>query len=146
MDKKDAVSHTGKQSEKWKRYSYIPVLQFTCNAIQYHVSYTITVLLFFFLLIILSKITNMNSAAFSLKSLHNFQINLNDRPRCQKYSSVHNPTQRNGSLHHSAEGSCLSQQQASKASCNNSNTERYQREKHYGTMKARANNPSGGCY
>lgn len=101
---------------------------------------------FFFLLIILSKITNMNSAAFFLKSLHNFQINLNDRPRCQKYSSVHNPTQRNGSLHHSVEGSCLSQQQASKASCNNSNTERYQREKHYGTMKARANNPSGGCY
>jgi len=100
----------------------------------------------FFLLIISSKITNMNSAAFFLKSLHNFQINLNDRPRCQKYSSVHNPTQRNGSLHHSAEGSCLSQQQASKASCNNSNTERYQREKHYGTMKARANNPSGGCY
>lgn len=146
MDKKDAVSHTGKQSEKREKvqlHSSTPVYMQRHSVSRFLHNYCFVV---FFLLIISSKITNMNSAAFSLKSLHNFQINLNDRPRCQKYSSVHNPTQRNGSLHHSVEGSCLSQQQASKASCNNSNTERYQREKHYGTMKARANNPSGGCY
>lgn len=46
MDKKDAVPHTGKKSEKWKRYSYIVVLQFTCNTIQYRISYTVTVVFF----------------------------------------------------------------------------------------------------
>lgn len=76
-------------------------------------------------LIIFSGLTNSNSTAVFLKSPHNCQIKLNDRPGCQKYSSVHNTTQHNGSLHQPAEGSCFSEQQAKKASCNNSNIEHY---------------------
>lgn len=70
---------------------------------------------FFFWLIMFSRITKSNSAAFFLKSLHNFPINLNDSPRCQKCSSVHNTTRHNGSLPHSAEGSCFSEQRAREA-------------------------------
>lgn len=102
--------------------SYIPALWFICKTIQYCIYYTITG---FARLITFSRLTNSNSTAVFLKSLHNFQINLNDRPRCQKYSSVHNTTQHNGSLHQPAEGSCFSEQQAKKASRNNSNTEHY---------------------
>lgn len=107
-----------KKKKKWKRYSCIPVLWFGHKTIQYCIYYMIkvrVVLCFFFWLIMFSRITKSNSAAFFLKSLHNFPINLNDSPRCQKCSSVHNTTRHNGSLPHSAEGSCFSEQRAREA-------------------------------
>lgn len=109
-----------KKKKKKKRYQKL--CSSTLIYMQYCIYYTITG---FARLIIFSRLTNSNSTAVFLKSLHNFQINLNDRPRCQKYSSVHNTTPHNGSLHQPAEGSCFSEQQAKKASRNNSNTEHY---------------------
>lgn len=76
--------------------SYISSVWFICKTIQYCIYYTITG---GFGLMIFSGLTNFNSTAVFLKSLHNFQINLNDRPGCQKYSRIHNTTQHNGSLH-----------------------------------------------
>jgi len=100
--------------------SPIPALWFIRKTIQRCIYYTITRR---FGLITFSGLTNSNSTAVFLNSLRNFQINVNSRPRCQKYGSVHNTTQRNSSFHKPTEGSSFSEQQAQKASCNNSNTE-----------------------
>lgn len=150
MDKKDAVPHTGKKTNKQTKgkctASYIPVLWFICKTTYYCIYYTIRGL---FGLIVFSGLTNSNSKAVFLKSLHNFQINLNDRAGCQKYSSAHNTTEHNRSLHQPAKGSCFSEQQAKKASCNNSNTEHYwgsaEAKNTFNTGKS-PNNPSSGRY
>lgn len=100
MDKKDTVPHTVEKKIKKERQN-VPKVIFQVSGLYARPS-TIAFIIQLqgiFGLMIFSGLTNFNSPAVFLKSLHNFQINLNDRPGCQKYSHIHNITQHNGSLH-----------------------------------------------